>query len=206
MQSALHSIAGLFLITAGTVCWIFPAHAQVNSGDGMSANDLQIASPKSMPPSQVAQQSISPNRSDEGSCRINYVGVGGTFGLSDEGGTPLGDGGFSIVGRISLTENIYFHTSSVFGDEGLLSVALTGGAPIRDQSTGRTLFCPFLGAGIAVETEEFDTVDPQAIVGVDVPLGSTVTGTARVNTTFADDGTDVGLTIGVGIDIFDLIF
>ncbi len=195
----------MLLTTACTVHWAFSAYAQGNSVDSIFASDLQITSLESIPSSQVAQQSISANPSDAGSCRIKYVGVGGTFGLSDEGGTPLGEGGFSIVGRISVTENISFHTSSVFGDEGLLSVALTGGSPIRNQATGRTLFCPFLGAGITVETEEFDTVDPQAIVGVDVPLGSTVTGTARVNTTFADDGTDVGATIGVGIDIFELI-
>ncbi len=135
---------------------------------------------------------------------MNYLGIGGMIDLSDEGETPEEEGGFSIVGRLSLTENISIHTASVLGDEGILSVGLTGGFPIRDQATGTTLAFPFVGGGIAVETGDSGTVDPQATGGVDVPLGSTVTGTARVNATFADDGTDVGLTFGVGIDLFDL--
>lgn len=36
--------------------------------------------------------------------RINYLGIGSAVSLSDEGETALGDGGFSIVGRTSLTE------------------------------------------------------------------------------------------------------
>jgi len=167
------------------------------------AKEPQIASPESIPASQIAQQTA-PSSPDAGSDRINYVGIGGTIGLSDEGETPQGEGGFSIVGRISLSENISIHTASVLGDGSMISVALTGGAPIRDQSTGRTSVFPFLGGGIAVGTGDSGTVDPLVTGGVDVPLGSTVTGTARVSATFADDGTDVGLTFGVGIDLFDL--
>lgn len=185
--------------------WAFPVYSQSSFYDGASVTKIQMTSIEPIPPSQMAQQT-NPSNTDAGSGRINYLGIGGTLGLSDEGETPLGEGGFSIVGRISLTENISIHTSSLLGDAGLLSVALTGGSPIRAQSNDRTLFFPFLGAGVAVETEEFDTVDLHATGGVDVPLGSTVTGTAKVNATFAEDGTDVGLTIGVGIDIFDLIF
>ncbi len=205
MAFAFQKLSYICLSYLFAFSWAFPVYAQSLSSDGAPATELQMTSTESVPAPRIAQQT-DPSSPDAGSDRINYVGIGGTIGLSDEGETPLGEGGFSIVGRISLTENISIHTSSVLGDEGLLSVALTGGAPIRDQSTGRTLFFPFLGAGIAVETEEFDTVDPQATGGVDVPLGSTVTGTARVNATFAEDGTDVGLTIGVGIDLFDLIF
>jgi hypothetical protein len=186
-----------------SLSWAFPIYAQSNSSDAVPAKEPQIASPESIPASQIAQQTV-PSSPDAGSGRINYVGIGGTIGLSDEGETPQGEGGFSIVGRISLSENISIHTASVLGDEGMVSVALTGGAPIRDQSTGRTLVFPFLGGGIAVGTGDSGTVDPLVTGGVDVPLGSTVTGTARVSATFADDGTDVGLTFGVGIDLFDL--
>ncbi len=186
--------------------WTFQVCAQINSSGDAFAKEPQIGSPESIPASRIAQQTAPSNRSDTGSGSINYVGIGGTIGLSDEGETSQGEGGFSVLGRISLTENISIHTASVLGDEGTLSVALTGGAPIRDQSTGRTLAFPFLGGGIAVETEDFDTVDPLATGGVDVPLGSAVTGTARASATFTDDGTDVGLTFGVGIDLFDLIF
>ena len=138
--------------------------------------------------------------------RINYLGIGGAISLSDEGETALGDGGFSIMGRNSLTHNLSIHTASILADDGILSIALTGGAPVRDPSTGRTRVFPFLGAGIAIETEDFDTIDPLATGGVDIPLSRTVTGTARVNAVFADDGTDIGLFVGVGLDVFGLIF
>lgn len=153
-----------------------------------------------------AQQPTSSQESEARAARINYFGIGGAVGLSDEGETALGDGGFSLVGRTSLTENLSIHTASVLSDDGILSVALTGGAPVRDPSTGRTRIFPFVGAGIAIETEDFDTVDPLATGGIDVPLSRTTTGTARVNATFTDEGTDIGLFIGVGIDVFDLIF
>lgn len=138
--------------------------------------------------------------------RIRYLGIGGAVGLSDEGETATGEGGFSLVGRTPLTENLSIHTASILSDEGSLSIALTGGAPIRDPSTGRTRIFPFLGAGISIETEDFDTVDPLATGGIDIPLTPTVTGTARLNATFADEGTDIGLILGVGLDVFSLIF
>jgi hypothetical protein len=186
-----------------SLSWAFPIYAQSNSFDDGPAQEPQIAFPESIPASQIAQQTA-PSSPDAGSGRINYVGIGGTIGLSDEGETPLGEGGVSIVGRISLTENISIHTASVLGDGSMISAALTGGAPIRDQSTGRTSVFPFLGGGIAVETGDSGTVDPLVIGGIDVPLGSTVTGTAKAFATFADDVTDVGITSGVVIVLFDL--
>lgn len=134
--------------------------------------------------------------------KINYLGIGGTIGLSDEGETALGDGGFSILGRISLTENFSIHTSSVINDDSLLTVAVTGGIPIKNAS-GRTIIFPFLGGGISADTEDFN-VDPTVTSGVDIPINSLITGTVRVNANFADD-TDVGLVLGVGIDLFDLL-
>lgn len=90
----------------------------------------------------------------------------------------------------------------VTGDS-IFSLALTGGAPIQNQETGRTIIYPFLGAGILAETDDFE-IDPLVSGGVDIPITDLVTGTARVNASFGNDGTDVGLVLGVGVDLFEL--
>lgn len=123
--------------------------------------------------------------------RLNYLGVGGAIGLRDEGETALGEGGFTILGRFSFTNNISIHSSAIFNDNDLLSAAVTYGTPIK-------IFFPFVGAGISADTDNFN-VNPEITSGVDLPINSLLTGTARVNANF-DDETDIGLIFGVGVN------
>ena len=139
--------------------------------------------------------------------RINYVGIGGTLGFSNDGETKLGDGGFSIMSRTSFTDVLSLHTASVIGGDSYSSFAITGSPPIggnRNRATAqrrRPPFVPFAGAGIGVEFEDFD-IDPMVTVGADIPISNSVTGTARVNANFGEEGTDFGLVLGVGIRLF----
>lgn len=160
--------------------------------------------PMAQQPESIAQQSESGEDSDGGVDRINYFGIGGTIGLSDDGDTALGDGGFSLMGRFSITDNISVHSASTFGDNSISTFALTGGAPIRNQETGRIKVFPFLGAGIAVQTSDDFEIDPMVTGGVDIPITDIVTGTARINASFGNDGTDVGLVFGVGVNVLEL--
>jgi outer membrane biosynthesis protein TonB len=136
--------------------------------------------------------------------RINYFGLGGNIGLVNDGSTATGSGGFSILGRQSLTNNLSIHSTSVFGDKSIQSTALTGGIPIKNKATGKTIAFPFVGAGLSIKTNNF-TVYPLVTAGVDVPFNRFLTGTVRLNTTFAER-TDVGIVMGVGVDIFGLLF
>lgn len=147
--------------------------------------------PKNQP---IEAQSSESKRSD----RINYIGIGGAIGLENEGGTALGDGGFSILGRLSLTDNLSIHSSSIISGDNLISIAATGGIPIKNQETGRIIVFPFVGGGISADTEDFN-VDPVVTGGVDVPINQLITGTARINANFADE-TDIGILLGVGVD------
>ncbi|MEM6252808.1 MAG: hypothetical protein AAF821_07790 [Cyanobacteria bacterium P01_D01_bin.156] len=61
---------------------------------------------------------------------------------------------------------------------------------------------PFVGAGIGVEVDDFE-ISPLVMAGVDVPINDLITGTARVNAAF-DDETDIGVVLGVGIDVLSL--
>ncbi|MDJ0746883.1 MAG: hypothetical protein QNJ32_26490 [Xenococcaceae cyanobacterium MO_167.B27] len=73
----------------------------------------------------------------------------------------------------------------------------------------RYLFFPFLGAGVGIE-DLFGDFEADALItaGVDIPIGRRFVGTVRLNTTFPEDDTDVGLLLGVGYNfsIFDLLF
>ena len=135
--------------------------------------------------------------------RINYFGVRGTLGLSDDANTSLGDGGFSLTGRILLADNIAVHTASVLSNDATLSFALTDVVPIRDPEKESIKLFPFAGAGVSVETDGF-TIAPLISVRVNAPLSDSLIGTARINAGFNDDGTDIGLVLGIGIDILSL--
>ncbi|MBD2775700.1 hypothetical protein [Iningainema tapete] len=45
-------------------------------------------------------------------------------------------------------------------------------------------------------------VDPLFVSGIDVPLSKRVTLTSRVNVSFGEEDTDVGLLLGVGYSLF----
>lgn len=181
-----------------------PAQAQTEISDELQTGSALELQPTFAQSFEVVQSSGVAQRSNEEKAdRVNYMGVGGTIGLSDDGGTALGEGGFSIVGRFSLTDNLSIHAASVLTDDSVLSVALTGGAPIKNQKTGRTIIYPFLGVGVLAETDDFE-IDPLISGGVDIPISDLLTGTARVNASFGDDGTDVGIVLGVGVDLFEL--
>ncbi|MGD1922050.1 MAG: hypothetical protein ACFCAD_26040 [Pleurocapsa sp.] len=157
----------------------FPVQAQIKPSD----------TPETEP--NQAQKS-KPNR-------INYFGIGGAIGLKDAGETALGDGGFSVLGRCSFTDNFSIHSSSIINGDNLLSIAATGGISIKKQETGRTIVFPFVGGGISADTEDFN-VDPVIVSGVDVPINHLFTGTVRGNANFGDE-TDIGLLLGGGIDL-----
>lgn len=165
---------------------MMPLNAQIQPDN--NSEDLQ----RETSPSQSS--SDKPKKSD----RINYVGIGGAIGLEDAGETALGEGGFSILGRFSLTDHFSIHSSSIISGDNLISIAATGGVPIKNKETGRTIVFPFVGAGISADTEDFN-IDPVVTGGVDVPINQLITGTARVNANFGDE-TDIGILLGVGID------
>ncbi|WP_080804841.1 hypothetical protein [Halomicronema hongdechloris] len=191
-QLQLIGVINVLLLAAANPC---VAQTDPSSVDPSDAEQLGIPQP-----APIAQQTEAEAEVD----RINYFGVGGTIGLSDEGETGLGDGGFSLVGRLSVTDHLSIHSASVLTGDSLASFAVTGGLPIQHQSTGRPLLFPFVGAGISVETDDFE-VDPLVSGGVDVPITDLVTGTARINASFGNDGTDVGLVLGVGVDFLELL-
>jgi hypothetical protein len=188
---------------------------QVNTVDSKQSVTAQQVSPdqplladqqpiNQQPPTDQQSPTDQKSKSQKKSHRINYFGLGGNIGLINDGGTAIGSGGFTVLGRKSLTNNLSIHTTSVFGDKSIQSTALTGGIPIKSKATGRTILFPFVGAGASIKINNF-TVYPMVTAGLDIPITNYLTGTMRMNTTFAER-TDVGFVMGVGVDIFGLLF
>lgn len=129
--------------------------------------------------------------------RRSYIGIGGAVGL--EGGeTGLGSGGFSVVSRIGITDNISFHNSTIIGEQTSFMPALTVGLPIRGADNAYVSVYPFIGAGVSIATSEDFEVDPLLVTGADIPLGDRLMSTTRINVGFGEKKTDVGLIFGLG--------
>lgn len=160
----------------------------------------QTTAPETLEASGLTPDAVVAQRRRDGD-RINYFGVGGTIGVSDDGDTELGDGGFSLVGRFSFSDSLSIHSASVLGGDSFASFALT--TDLTNVSAGdKITLIPFVGAGVGIEVDDFE-ISPLVTAGVDVPISDLVTGTARVNAAF-DDGTDIGVVLGVGIDVLSL--
>ncbi|MGD1919572.1 MAG: hypothetical protein ACFCAD_12190 [Pleurocapsa sp.] len=55
-----------------------------------------------------------------------------------------------------------------------------------------------MGAGISADTNDFD-INPELTAGVDLPINSLFTRTARLNANFNDE-TDIGLLLGARLN------
>lgn len=186
-MSAIKKLGSLSLVNALVLLAASPSFSQ-STADTLDTANLT-------PDAAVAQRS----RNDDD--RIHYFGVGGTIGVSDDGDTELGDGGFSLVGRFSFNDTLAIHSASVLGGDSFASFALTNS--FSDVGAGeRIRVVPFVGAGIGVEIDDFE-ISPLVTAGVDVPISDLITGTARVNAAF-NDGTDIGVVLGVGVDVLSL--
>lgn len=135
------------------------------------------------------------------SSKFSYIGIGGALGLSDDGDTELGDGGFALMSKTGFSENISLHNLSVLGSDPVTSIALTADFPIRNGNEPDSAIAavPFAGAGIAISNLFQDDSEAAFLLtaGVDVPLAYRWTATGRVAVGFFDD-TEAALAIGVG--------
>lgn len=141
---------------------------------------------------------VTPGRATRGGS--SYIGVAGNIGLGGE--TALGDTNFAVISKVGLTSYISARPSAVFGDDTVVLVPLTFDFfPRTVNPTGERTFpvSPYVGAGIAIETEDDAEIGLLLTGGLDIPLGDRFTATAAVNAAFLDD-TDVGLLLGVGFN------
>jgi hypothetical protein len=142
---------------------------------------------------EVAQVDVRPGQATVSGS--SYIGVGGNIGLT--GGQTIGEGAFSVISKIGLTDNISVRPSAHISGDAVFLIPLTADFPIRDVAGGEVSLAPFVGGGLAVATEGDDNVGGVITGGVDVPISPEFTATGAVNVGFLDD-TNVGITLGVG--------
>ena len=130
----------------------------------------------------------------------NYIGIGGNLGLSDnKNNTSLGDGGFVVNSKISLTSKLSLRPAAIFGNDTTFLIPLTYDFVIPTVDPFEPIhFAPFLGGGLAISTDSGNNIGFLFTGGVDVPISRAFVANASINLGFIEDETDFGLMIGVG--------
>jgi hypothetical protein len=148
-------------------------------------------------PLQNSQQDRRSNSNS--SIQRNYVGIGGTLGLTGTS-SALGTGGFAIISKSMLTNLLSIDTNTVIFGSAIpaSTTALTLNFPIRDRLQN-IVITPFFGAGILVRSYKTFYIDPLVIGGIDVPLSESLTGNLKVEVGFPSTAkADIGISGGIG--------
>lgn len=181
--------------------------SQTSVATNESLNNTTIR-PTSSPNAQLDRESeIADETSEEmlivqgrtrASIPVSYYGLGGNIGFS--GDSTVGDGAFAFVGKSALTSNLAIHSGFLFGDDNTTLASLTYGVPVEFKSY--EILYPFIGGGILIE-DLFSDFDLGGLItgGLDVLITNQITGTARLNLGFANDDTNLGLLLGIGLNI-----
>ena len=129
----------------------------------------------------------------------SYIGIGGNLGFG--GATALGEGSFTIISKIGLTNNLSVRPTVLLRDNLTLLVPVTFDFVSQETVEVSEDFvisaAPYAGAGVIVTTGDDGNFGFLISGGVDVPLTRNLTATAGLNIGFVD-GADVGLLVGVG--------
>ncbi|MBR8835485.1 MAG: hypothetical protein DSM106950_16045 [Stigonema ocellatum SAG 48.90 = DSM 106950] len=145
-----------------------------------------------------ADINVTPGRVTRGGA--SYVGIAGNIGLSGSGGSALGDGNFTLISKIGLTNSISVRPSAVLGDNPVVLIPVTYDLNLRslaDPFSEPLPIAPYIGGGVAIDTGNSGDAAFLVTAGVDVPLTRQFTATVAVNAAFFSDP-DVGLLFGVG--------
>lgn len=125
----------------------------------------------------------------------SYLGVGINVGFNEEG-SPLGEGGFALISKIGLTEQVSVRPSVLFGDHLMLLVPVTIDFPPEDtEESLRINVAPYIGSGIALSTDTDNFIGFFGTVGIDAPLFDRFVATAGLNVGYVEE-VEVGLLIG----------
>lgn len=193
-------IACLLSLAAATVVSAMPVKAQTTDMQEQTippanttpgANELM---PQPNTSNQVAQTDIQFGRPTRGG--RSYLGVAGNIGFGGE--TALGEGNFAIISKIGLTNAFSVRPAAIIGDDTTFLIPVTYDFNFQTADPFTPVpIAPYVGAGVAISTNDNNTVNFLLSGGVDVPLTQRFTATAGANVSFTGD-TDIGVLIGVG--------
>jgi hypothetical protein len=134
------------------------------------------------------------NRHDYG-----YVGGGVNLGFNGNEATPIGDIGFLLNAKISLTPNVSLRPAFIFGDNSAFLFPVTYDFSLtKDDPFDPSPFVPYVGGGIAFSTEDNNSVGVVLTGGLDYRISSRFVGNAALNVGLMSERTDMGLMLSIG--------
>jgi len=179
-------------------------------GSGSSATAQVSPSDNAAPPDQATQSQMDAALTRPIQEGGSYIGVGGNIGISG-GSSPLADGNFGIVSKLSLFNSFSIRPGAVLGRETTLIFPITydfAYPQIKQVLNGSALpIAPYGGIGVAikdsrdinvrVQSDKYPRIALLLSGGVDMLLSDRFTATASINAGFFRS-VDIGLLFGVG--------
>lgn len=189
---SLKSFCPTFAIAIlGIIAWGLPVQANAKK------SDLAIAPNQPASTAPIAQTDtdidVQPGRTTRSGS--SYFGLGGNIGLS--GDTGVGDEAFAVISKIGLTRSFSARPGALINDEEVFMIPLTIDFNGNELPLTEVNVSPYLGGGLAISTEDDNTIGGLITGGLDIPLTSQFTANTSINVGFFDD-TDVGLQLGAG--------
>lgn len=130
-----------------------------------------------------------------------YIGGGVNVGFDD--GTPLGEFGGVVFGKIPLGTNISFRPSVVFADGASFQLPLSYDFVIPGETPfAPSPFVPYAGGGAVITTDEEATLGFLFLAGVDYHFSEKFIGNAQLNIGSIEDDTDISIMLGVAYQLF----
>jgi hypothetical protein len=191
---SLRSFCSTFAIAIlGIIAWGLPVQANVKKSDlAIAQNQPDATIPIVQTDTDIDVQPGRTTRSGS-----SYFGLGGNIGLSGDHG--VGDGAFAVISKIGLTRSFSVRPSAVINDEEVFMIPLTIDFNGNQFPLTEVNISPYLGGGLAISTEDDNTIGGLITGGLDIPLTSQFTANTSINVGFFDD-TDVGLQLGAGLN------
>jgi hypothetical protein len=103
------------------------------------------------------------------------------------------------LSKIGLTRSFSARPSAVINDDEVFMIPLTIDFNGNELPLTEVNVSPYLGGGLAISTEDDNTIGGLITGGLDIPLTSQFTANTSINVGFFDD-TDVGLQLGAGLN------
>ncbi len=166
-----------------------PTAPQLQTEPTISGNTITVAQGRERFPETNATE------------KYSYVGVGANIGLSDED-RSVADGGFAVISKVAVTNNISLRPGVSFGDDAVITVPITYDFPLRGSDPFvQDPVTPYIGGGVVFDTGDEEDADFLLTGGVDYRFAKNWVGNLGVNVGFGDDNADIGVVFGVGYAI-----
>ncbi len=159
---------------------------------GLEADGLTYpASPESQ---EIAQARRRTTRNTAGGS--DFIGIGADFGYAD-------NVSFAAISKLSLSDQVALRPSVLLGDDLSILVPVTYDFSNYSGEVSGFQFLPYAGVGASYQDGDGEDFNLLLAAGADVPLSRQFTLNAQANVGVLN-GTDFGVTVGVGYNFGDL--